>query len=173
MLLEDCGPSSVVFSDIIMLKNCLNDIIMSLNSIYMFVKVLNDIIMFQRCLNDIIMFWEQKGARLRGMSHTHRHCDSAYCCADLFHQHDVCHLKQTCTSKGAARKYLTTVTDVMILNYAVGLEVARGTQLNTQSARPCKLPIDSLPLQLLAKSPTLMSDLSKQSRRNFLNAVAG
>jgi len=37
----------------------------------------------------------------------------------------VCHLKQTCTSKGAARKYLTTVTDVMILNYAVGLDVAR------------------------------------------------
>jgi len=93
MLLEDCGPSSVVFSDIIMLKKCLNDIIMSLNSIYMFVKVFNDIIMFQRCLNDIIVFWEQKGARLRGMSHTHRHCDSAYCCADLFDQHDVRCLK--------------------------------------------------------------------------------
>jgi len=42
--------------------------------------------------------------------------------------------KQTCTPKGAARKYLTTVTDVMILtrNYAVRLEVARGTQSNTQ-----------------------------------------
>ena len=35
----------------------------------------------------------------------------------------VCRLKQTCTFKGAARKYLTTVTDVMILNYAVGLDV--------------------------------------------------
>jgi len=162
-----------VFSDIIMLQRCLNDIIMSLNSMYMLAKVFNDIIMLQRCLNDIIMFWEQKGARFRGMSHTHTHCDSAYCCADLSHQHDVCRLKHKCTPKGAARKYLTTVTDVMILKYAVGLEVARGTQLNTQSAWPCKLPIDSLPLQLLAKSPTLMSDLSKQSRRNFPNAVAG
>ena len=63
---------------------------------------------------------------------------------------------------------------VMILNYAVGLDVARdGTQSNTQDVWPCKLPIDSLPLQLLAKSPKLMSDLSKQSRRNFPNAVAG
>jgi len=71
------------------------------------------------------MFWEQKGARLRGTSHTHTHCDSAYCCADLSHQHDVRPLKQTCTPKGAARKYLTTVTDVMILNYAISLDVAR------------------------------------------------
>jgi len=52
---------------------------------------------------------------------------------------------------------IPTVTDVMILNYAVGLDVARdGTQSNTQDVRPCKLPIDSLPLQLLAKSPKLM-----------------
>ena len=65
MLLKDCGPSSVVFSDIIMLQRCLNDILMSLNSIYMLVKVFNDIMMLQRCLNDMIMFWEQKGARLR------------------------------------------------------------------------------------------------------------
>ena len=44
----------------------------------------------------------------------------------------VCRLKQTCTFKGAARKDLTSVTDVMILNYAVGLDVARdGTQSNT------------------------------------------
>ena len=127
MLPKGCDPSSVVFSDIIMLQRCLNDIIMSLNSIYMLVKVFNNIIMLQRCLNDIIMCWEQKGARLQGISHTHKHCDSAYCCADLSHQHDVCHLKQTCTPKGAARKYLTTVTDVMILNYAVDLEVARGS----------------------------------------------
>ena len=90
MLPKVCGPSSVVFSDIIMLQRCLNDMIMSLNSIYMLVKVFNDIIMLQRCLNDMIMFWEQKGTRLRGASHTHRNCDSAYCCADLFHQHDVC-----------------------------------------------------------------------------------
>jgi len=92
---------------------------------------------------------------------------------------EVCRLKQTCTPKGAARKYLTPVTDVMILNYAVGLDVARatsrshGTQSNTQGVWPCKLPIDSLPLQLLAKSPKLMSDLSKQLRQNFPSAVAG
>ena len=79
------------------------------------------------------------------------------------------------TPKGAARKYLTTVTDVMILtrNYAVRLEVARGNQSNTQGVWPCKVPIDSLPPQLLAKLPQLMSDLRKQSRQNFLNAVAG
>jgi len=98
---------------------------MLLNSIYMLVKVLSYIITLQRCLNDIIMFWEQKGARLWGMSHTHRHCDSAYCCADLSHQRDVCCLKQTCTPTGALWKYLTTVTDVMILTYTVGLDVAR------------------------------------------------
>ena len=52
----------------------------------------------------------------------------------------VCRLKQTCTFKGAARKYPTTVTDVMILNYAVGLDVAcDGTQSNTQDVWPCKL----------------------------------
>jgi len=56
MLPKDCGPSSVVFSDIIMLQRCMNDIIMSLNSICMLVKVFNDIIMLQRCLNNIIMF---------------------------------------------------------------------------------------------------------------------
>jgi len=84
---------------------------------------------------------------------------------------EVCHLKQTCTPKGAARKYLTTVNEVMILNYAVGLDVARGTK-NSQGAWPCKLPIDSLPLQLLAKSPGLMSDLSKQPRLNFPSTVA-
>jgi len=38
---------------------------------------------------------------------------------------EVCDLKQICTLKGAARKYLTAVTDVtwMILNYAVGLDM--------------------------------------------------
>jgi len=64
--------------------------------------------------------------------YTHRSCDSAYCCADPSHQHDVCRLKQTCTPKGA--KYLTTVTDVMILNYAVGLDVTRDP-----IEWPCKL----------------------------------
>ena len=37
---------------------------------------------------------------------------------------EACRLKQTCTPKGAARKCLTTVNDVMILNYTVGLDVA-------------------------------------------------
>jgi len=77
-------------------------------------------------------------------------------------------LKQTCTPTGAARKWVTTVTDVMILNYAAGLDVALdGTQYNTQGVRPCKLPIDSLPLQILAMSPDLMEDLRKQLRRCF------
>jgi len=80
----------------------------------------------------------------------------------------VCRLKQTCTPTGADRKWVTTVTDVMILNYAVGLDVARdGTQCNTQGVWPCKLPIDSLPPQLLAMSPDLMKALRKQPRRNF------
>ena len=40
---------------------------------------------------------------------------------------EVCRLKQTqtCTSQRAARKHLTIVTDVIILNYAVGIDVAR------------------------------------------------
>jgi len=37
----------------------------------------------------------------------------------------VSRLKKTCTPTGAARTWVTTVTDVMILNYAVGLDVAR------------------------------------------------
>jgi len=78
----------------------------------------------------------------------------------------VCRLKQTCTPTGAARKCLTTVTDVVILNYAVGLDVARdGTQCNTQGVWPCKLPIESLPLKILAMSPDLMEALNKQPRR--------
>jgi len=69
---------------------------------------------------------------------------------------------------GADRKWVTTVTNVMILNYAVGLNVARdGTQCNTQGVWPQKLPIDSLHLQLLAMSPDLMKALRKQPRRNF------
>jgi len=79
----------------------------------------------------------------------------------------VCRLKQTCTPTGADLKYITTITDVVLLNYAVGLDVARvETQLNTQGVWPCKLPLDSLPLQLLAKSPDLMSDLRKMTRRH-------
>jgi len=80
----------------------------------------------------------------------------------------VCRLKQKCTPTGAARKWVMSVTDVMILNYAVGLDVARdGTQCNTQGVWPCKLPIDSRPLQILAMSPDLMEALRKQPRRNF------
>ena len=75
------------------------------------------------------MFKEQKGAQQR---HTYRCFDTAYCCADISHQHDLCRLKQTNTPKGAAQKCLTTFTDVMILNYTVGLDVARETQSNTQ-----------------------------------------
>jgi len=80
------------------------------------------------------------------------------------------------TPEGADQKYPTTVTDVMTLHHAVpvGLDFARdGTQSNTQGMWPCKLQIDSLFLQLLAKSPERMPDLSKQPRRNFPNTVAG
>jgi len=60
----------------------------------------------------------------------------------------VCRLKQTCTPTGAARKYLNTVTNVCLLNYAVSLDETRdGTQKNIQGVWPCKLPTDSLPLQ--------------------------
>ena len=53
--------------------------------------------------------------------------------------------KITCMPTGAARKYLTTITDVFLL---VSLDEARdGTQKNTQGVWPCKLPIDNLPLQ--------------------------
>jgi len=56
----------------------------------------------------------------------------------------------------------------MMLNSAVGLDVARdGTQCNTQGVWPCKLLIDSLPLQLLSMSPDLMKALRKQQRQNF------
>jgi len=74
----------------------------------------------------------------------------------------------------------------MILNYAVGLDVVcktcyvsndylDGTQStgNTQGVWSCKLPVDSLPLKILVKSPELMSGLNKQPRRNFQNTVAG
>jgi len=80
----------------------------------------------------------------------------------------VSRLKQTCSTTGVARKWVMTVTDVMILNYTVRLDVTRdGTQCNTQGVWPCKLQIDSLPLQILAMSPDLMEDLRKQPRRCF------
>jgi len=84
----------------------------------------------------------------------------------------VCRLKQTCTPTGAACKYLTNITDIFLLNYAVSLdETHDGTQKNTQGVWPYKLPIDSLPLQQLSSSPALMSCLSKQPRRWFPTAV--
>ena len=65
------------------------------------------------------------------------------------------------------RIWVTAVTDVMTLNYTVGLDMFRDrTQYNTQGVWPCKLPIDIFPLQFLAMSPDLMEDLSKQPRRN-------
>ena len=77
-------------------------------------------------------------------------------------------LKQTVTPTGAARKWVTNVNDVMILNYAVGLDVARdGTQCNTQGVWPCKSPIESLPLKIFAISSDLMEDLRIQPRRCF------
>jgi len=80
----------------------------------------------------------------------------------------VCRLKQTCTPTGAARKWVTTLTDVIKLNYAVGLDVVRdGSQCNTQGVWSCKLPIDSILLHILAMSPDLMEALRKQPRRNF------
>ena len=87
----------------------------------------------------------------------------------------VCRLKQTFTPKGAAQRYLTTVTDVMILNHAVGLDVVRGTQSNTQGVWPWKLPIDNLPHKYSPslESSELMFDLSKQFCRNFPSTAAG
>ena len=48
----------------------------------------------------------------------------------------VCKLKQTCTPLGAARKYVTTITDLQILNYAVSLRTCRITT-NTQGVWKC------------------------------------
>ena len=54
----------------------------------------------------------------------------------------------------------------------VSLDEARdGIQKNTQGVWPCKLPIESLPLQQLASSPALMSCLGKQPRCWFPTAV--
>jgi len=70
----------------------------------------------------------------------------------------VCRLKQTCTPTGAARKWVTTITDVHILNYAVSLDTCRITT-NTQGVWKCKLPLTSLPLQRLVKSALFMFNL--------------
>jgi len=46
-------------------------------------------------------------------------------------------------------------------------------QINIQGVWSCKLPIDTLPPQLLAMSPDLMSALSKPPRQYFSTSVAG
>jgi len=79
----------------------------------------------------------------------------------------VCRLKQTCTPLGAARKYVTTITDVHILNHAVSLETCRITT-NTQGVWKCKVPLASLSLKMLAKSAILMSDLEKMPWQNLI-----
>jgi len=48
----------------------------------------------------------------------------------------------------------------MILNYAVGLDVARKTKSNTLSVWPCKLPIGRFSLHLFAKSPEFMTSVN-------------
>ena len=67
----------------------------------------------------------------------------------------VCRLKQTCTPLGAARKYVTTITCVLIWNYAVSLETCRITR-NT---------LTCLLLNLLAQSVIFMFDLEKIPRQ--------
>lgn len=73
----------------------------------------------------------------------------------------VCPEKQTCTPTGAKRKYITTISDVILLNYAVGLETHSG---NTQGVWLCRLPRDSVPLHKLVLSRDYMSDLKKIPR---------
>ena len=57
------------------------------------------------------------------------------------------------------------------MHYAVSLDLARvGTRINTQGLWPCEKTLDSLPLlqQQLAKSPDLMSNLRKMTRRHMV-----
>jgi len=62
---------------------------------------------------------------------------------------------------------MTTITAVHILNYAVSLETCRITT-NTQGVWKYKLPLNSLPLKLLAKSAPFMSDLKKMPRQELI-----
>ena len=114
-------------------------------------------------INACINFLEKEGQ----INQLHEKRFTAACnvtLADGFKK--LCRLKQTCTPTGA-RKYITTITDVFLLNYAVGLDVARvETEINTQGGWPCKLPLDSLSLKRLAKSPDLKPDLRKMTRRH-------
>jgi len=78
---------------------------MHFNSINMLVNVFSDITMLRWCLNNTIMIWEHKGARRRGVLDAHTSlsdiaCGACLtqtdpatmlsCCADLSHQRDVC-----------------------------------------------------------------------------------
>jgi len=111
----------------------------------------------EQCINDTIAFLEKEGVDKK-LEEKWFTAAANVTLADGSKK--VCCLKQTCTPTSAARKYITTITDVFLLNYEVGLDVARvGTQINTQGEWPCKSPLDSLPLHQLAKSPDLKSDL--------------
>ena len=90
--------------------------------------------------------------------------DHATNCEPSVGSNRVCRLKQTCTPLGAARKYVTTITDVHILNYAVSLETCCITT-NLQGMCICKLPLTSLPLKLLAKSAIFMSEFENMPRQ--------
>jgi len=76
---------------------------------------------------------------------------------------DVCRLKQTCTPKGAARKYLTTVNDVMILNYTVVLDVARVGQ--NPIPRACGLVNCLLTVFLYNYSPSRQNSFQTSENR--------
>ena len=80
----------------------------------------------------------------------------------LMHQ-PALHIPVPVTGTGATDwGHLTTITDPFVLNYVLSLDEAwNGTQTNTQGVWSCKLLIDSLPLQQLARSPTLMLHLRK------------
>jgi len=78
-------------------------------------------------------------------------------------------LTQTSTSTAADRNYLTTITIVFLLYYAVSLvEVHHGTHTNAQGVWYWiflqHYPLTVFPLQHLALSPDLKFDLRKLSR---------
>jgi len=75
----------------------------------------------------------------------------------LMHQ-PALHIPVPVTGTGATDwEHLTTITDPFFLNCVLSLDKGwNGTQTNTQGVWSCKLLTDSLPLQQLARSPTLM-----------------
>jgi len=149
---------------------------MSLNSICMLVKVFSDIIMLQMCLNDIIMFWEQNGARPCGVCLKHTHIVTVCIVALISLTNMTCATwnKHVTLKEQPENIWLLSLMWWSWIMQSVSTWLVKNIQSNTQEGVwPCKLPIDSLPLQLLAKSPELMSDLSKQPRRNWPSTVAG